>query len=268
MINQNTIFITGAASGIGRATALHFAGQGWFVGICDLNEKGLHSLQAEIGTCNCSVSVMDVSDSENVRQAVESFVKATGGRIDVLFNNAGILRMGLNETIAIHDQRQMVEVNFIGILNCIHHALPYLKKTSKSKIINMASASALYGTPELAVYSATKHAVRALTEALNIEMEAQGITVCDIIAPYVRTPLLDAPVQAYSIDKLGIHLEPSDVAAIVWRAAHKNKVHWIMTALFKFLAFSIGIGMGIAPFANRSITKMLCMSPKRVPSRR
>ena len=237
-MNQNTIFITGAASGIGRETARFFAGRGWFAGICDVNEKGLLSLQSEIGADKCSVSIMDVKDSESVRQAISTFTEATGGRMDVLFNNAGILRMGPNENISIQDQRQIVEVNFIGILHCIHHSLPYLKKTPKSKIINMASASALYGIPELAVYSATKHAVKALTEALNIEMESYGITVCDIIAPYVRTPLLtDAPVKAYSIDKLGINLEPSDVAAVVWKAAHKTKVHWVMTGLIKLLAF-------------------------------
>jgi short-subunit dehydrogenase len=260
MINQNTILITGAASGIGRETALHFAKRGWFVGIYDINKNGLMSLKAEISNGNCHAGIMDITDPESVREAIQSFAEETGGKMNVLFNNAGILRMGPNETIAIHDQCQIVEVNFIGILHCIHHSLHYLKKTPKSKIINMASASALYGIPELAVYSATKHAVKALTEALNIEMESYGITVCDIIAPYVRTPLLtDAPVKAYSIDKLGINLEPSDVAAVVWKAAHKNKVHWIMTGLIKLLAF----GIGVAPFANRSIVKMLCMSPKQ-----
>jgi len=260
-MNQNTIFITGAASGIGRETARFFARRGWFAGICDLNEKGLFSLQSEIGAGKCSVTIMDVKDSESVRQAVNTFTEATGGRMDVLFNNAGIIRMGPNENISIQDQRQIVEVNFIGILNCIHHSLPYLKKTSKAKIINMASASAIYGIPELAVYSATKHAVRALTEALNIEMESHDVTVCDIIAPYVRTPLLtDAPVKAYSVDKLGINLEPSDVAAVVWKAAHKNKVHWVMTGLIRLLLF----GIWATPFAKRSIVKMLCMPPKQV----
>jgi NAD(P)-dependent dehydrogenase (short-subunit alcohol dehydrogenase family) len=93
-MNRKTIFITGAASGIGRATALLFARRGWYVGITDLNEDGLASLARDIGADNCFVRLMDVTDPEGYGAVIDDFAHSTRGRIDVLFNNAGILYMG------------------------------------------------------------------------------------------------------------------------------------------------------------------------------
>lgn len=101
MSSRKNIFITGAASGIGRETALYFARQGWFVGIVDVNRMGLLSLQQEIGEGNCCVGLMDVTNVQDVKEAVSAFTSKTGGKMDVLFNNAGIVRMGPNEEITL-----------------------------------------------------------------------------------------------------------------------------------------------------------------------
>lgn len=259
MDNRNSIFVTGAASGIGRETALFFARQGWFVGIVDVNEDGLLSLQSEIGEDNCCLRMMDVTNPQSVEESIRAFTEKTGGRINVLFNNAGIVNMGPNEEISIKDQHRIVDVNFKGILNCIHAGLPYLKKTPGARIINMCSASAIYGIPELAVYSATKHAVKALTEALDIELERYGIVVSDILVPYVRTPLItDASVKAFSVQRMGVKVEPAQVAATVWKAAHGSRLHWKITGAFRLLT----ILFWALPFAKRSIIKSLSLSPK------
>jgi NADP-dependent 3-hydroxy acid dehydrogenase YdfG len=251
MTSPNSIFISGAASGIGRETALFFARKGWIVGIFDIDEDGLSLLQSEIGGDNCYLQKMDVTNFEDVKSAVAAFVEKTGGKINVLFNNAGILRMGAFESISIKEQMMTVDVNFKGILNCVNAALEILKQTKDARIINMSSASAAYGIPELAVYSATKHAVRGLTEALNIEFEAYDIHVCDIMPGYVATPMVaDATVQARSVEKLGVNIKADEIAQLVWKAAHKKKIHWPLGG-----SFLISMILTIFPFLKRSLIK-------------
>ena len=92
---RRSIFITGAASGMGRATARLFASRGWFVGIYDVNEEGLEALASEIGADNCHASPLDVSDRDAYRSVLETFDVRAGGRLDLLYNNAGIIKGGL-----------------------------------------------------------------------------------------------------------------------------------------------------------------------------
>jgi NADP-dependent 3-hydroxy acid dehydrogenase YdfG len=260
MAERKSIIVTGAASGIGYETARLFSERGWFVGIFDVSAGGLKSLQGEIGDENCFSGVMDVTDANEVKAGIASFAEKTGGKIHALFNNAGVLRMGMNDTVSIEDQHLIVDTNFKGVLNCIDAALPYLKDTPDAHIINMASTSAVYGIPELAVYSATKHAVCAMTEALDIELENYGITVSDIITPYVNTPMIkDAPVKAFSIDKLGVNVEPIEIAETVWKAAHGQKLHWKIQILTHILYFAFWL----LPFAKRFIVKVLTIPPKK-----
>ncbi len=256
-MKQQSVLITGAASGIGRETALLFASKGWYVGAFDLDQAGLESLRAEIGPTNCHADVVDVTGPASVKAGMERFAAVTGGTMDLLVNNAGIIKFGLFEKVDLETHHGIIDVNLKGCLTCSYHALEYLKRTPGSRIINMSSASSLYGTPDIAVYSATKHAVSALTEALNIELERHGIFVCDIRPPYVRTPLLDVPEEVFSIKALGVRMEPSHVARTVWKAAHRKKLHWnIGTTLPLVIAF------WLLPFARRLLVKTLTM-PKQ-----
>jgi NAD(P)-dependent dehydrogenase (short-subunit alcohol dehydrogenase family) len=257
-MNKKTIVITGAASGIGLETALLFAKNGWFVGLFDINPFGLDDLAARIGPENCFSRVMDVADADSVRNGIDAFVQKTGGKIHVLLNNAGILKFGLFENVSLADHLRIIEVNFMGCINCMHHCLKYLKQTPGARIINMSSASSLYGIPDLSVYSATKHALSAMTEALNLELARHGIHVCDIRPPYVKTPLLDSPEEIYSIKTLKILLGPAYVAKRVWKAAHGKKLHWNIgtTPALIFLFW-------LLPFARRFIVKMLTLPPEK-----
>ncbi len=235
---MKNIIITGAASGIGKATALFFAQKGWHVGIFDINEDKLADLAREIGGNQCFWAKMDVADRGSVETALNSFAEHTGGSVDVLFNNAGILRTGFFHRLTLDEQLQEVDVNLKGVLNCTHTAVPFLEKAGRARVINMSSASAIYGTAHLAVYSATKAAVSSLTESLNMELGKRGIHVCDIRVPYVKTPLLDTPVRAASLERLGARLGPDDVAALVYTALKSRKVHYEGKGMLSLLLFS------------------------------
>ncbi len=234
-MDRKTILVTGAASGIGRATAKLFSREGWFTGLYDVNEPALVELSEEIGRENCCFSRMDVSDIKSVETGMAHFSKNTGEKMDVLFNNAGIIRMGLLENIPLADCHDIIDVNLRGVLNCIHAGLQMLRETKNSRIINMSSASSIYGSAYLAVYSATKAAVSSITESLNLELEAHDIFVCDVRAPYVNTPLLEQEVRAPSIMNLGIKLAPEEVARTVWKASRGRRLHNDTKGVFSLL---------------------------------
>lgn len=225
---KRSIIITGAASGIGRETALLFAKNDWFVGLFDVDKIGLKSLEKEITSSSCFSIPVDITDISSVDKAIQSFLLKTGGKLDVLFNCAGVLDMGLFEEIEAVDHFKTVQVNLLGSINCIHASLDALKATPNARIINMSSASSIYGTPELATYSATKHAIKGLTEALNLELESADVFVSDIIVPYVNTPLLKKDRKAGSIKSLGVNIEAKEVAQLVLKATKKKKIHWSM----------------------------------------
>lgn len=231
---MNSIFITGAGAGIGEATARLFAAQGWFVGAADRDLPALQALQASLGAQRCSIHVMDVVDAASVRQALADFATHTGGRLRVLHNNAGILKVGPFETIGIDEHRRIVEVNVIGLLNVLHAAFPYLRDTPDAQVVNMSSASAAYGIPDFASYSASKHAVRAMTEALDIEWERHGIRVTDLMPPFVKTGMVKANENASGIfSRLGINLSATDVAAEVWQLVQAPQLHRPVSRQFR-----------------------------------
>jgi len=221
-------FITGAASGIGRATAILFAQRGWFVGLADIDEAALASLGRELGPDNSWTCGLDVASEQEWEAVLASFFARTG-RLDLLVNNAGILISGPFTLNPLARHHALVEVNIKGVLNGCHLAKPYLLHTPGARVINLSSASAEYGQAALATYSATKFAVRGLTEALNIEWQADGIRVMDVMPLFVRTAMVDG-MDAASVRRLGVRLVPEDVARVVYRAAcyggGYGKVHW------------------------------------------
>ncbi len=249
---MKTVFITGVASGIGKATARLFAQKGWYVGLFDIEEAPLMELYEEIGKDKACAQVLDVTQPESVKAGLDFFGEKTDEQMHLLFNNAGILYMGAFETISLEKQKKILDVNVFGVLSCTFQALRLLKNTKGAQIINMSSASAMYGIPELAVYSASKHAVRALTEALSIELEKYQIRVNDLMPPYVQTPMLtEAEVKATSLQKTDVQLQPEDIAEVVWKATQGDKIHWKVSTNLKvldsiFWAF---------PFAKRRLIK-------------
>lgn len=224
---RQSIFITGAASGMGRETARLFAGQGWFVGGFDVNEAGLSDLQAELGADNCLVRRLDVTDRNDYRAAIAAFGEATGGKMDLLYNNAGIGRGGPFAEQPFEDVIAVVQVNLMGVLIGIHEAIGLLKATPNSLCFTTSSSSATFGMANIAVYSATKHAVKGLSEALSVEFKAYGVRVVDVLPGVIDTPILP-PGVAEGAPKEGMFraIPPVEVAKTVWEAYHADKLHW------------------------------------------
>lgn len=224
---RKAIFITGAASGMGLETARIFHAEGWFVGGYDVNEAGLKALEAELGADNCLVRRLDVTSRDDYRAALAEFGAATGGRMDVLYNNAGIGRGGPFADQAWEDVMAVVNVNLVGVLIGIHEGVGLLKATPGSMCFTTSSSSATYGMPGIAVYSATKHAVKGLTEALAVEFKTYGIKVADTLPGLIDTPILP-PGAAANAPKEGMFraIPPVEVAKVVWRAYHEDRLHW------------------------------------------
>lgn len=224
---RKAIFVTGAASGMGLETSRLFANEGWFVGAADVNQEGLERLREELGAHNCLIRRLDVTDREDYRAALDEFSAATGGRMDVLYNNAGIGRGGPFADQPWEDVLAVVQVNFVGVLNGIHLGIPLLKATPGSMCFTTSSSSATYGMPMIAVYSATKHAVKGLTEALAIELKQYGVRVADVLPALIDTPILPQGAAA-GAPKSGVFraIPPREVAETVWEAYHTDRLHW------------------------------------------
>lgn len=221
-----SIFITGAASGIGKATAKLFAERGWLVGLYDVDDAGLAALENEVGKNQCVRGKLDVTSESGWRTAVAHFAEKTNGSMNVLFNCAGILRMGRFEELPPAESLAQIQINVMGVVYGIYASLPLLEKSApQAMILNMSSASAIYGTPELAVYSASKFAVRALTEALDLEFRSKKIRVADIMPSYVATPMVaNQSHRAKTLKTMGVKLKAEDIALCAWRAVNGKKI--------------------------------------------
>ena len=241
---MHSIFITGAAAGIGRATAERFAKAGWFVGLYDVDEAAVQALRLRLGAERCHAGRLDVSRAEDWMPQLDAFWPLAGQRLDVLFNNAGIAVTDHFEDVGIARHHRLIDINLKGVLNGCHASLRYLKQTPGSRVVNMCSASALYGQPMLSTYSATKAAVRGFTEALDIEWQRHGIRVVDVLPLFVNTAMVSDEVSKMkTVQTLGVRLSADDIAQTVWRLAQMrpqrmpvhSHVGW-QTRLFAMLA--------------------------------
>ena len=219
--------ITGAASGIGRATALRFAKEGAAVVCVDINEAEAIALQYTIeadGGRALGIGV-DVSQEEEVRNAIAT-TQSTYGQLDILFNNAGlsILKPITDTTEA--DLDRLLSVNFKGLFFGCKHAIPVMAAQGSGVIINTASELAFVGQPLYSAYCATKGAILAFTRALALECAPKGIRANAICPGPVTTPLLQvefdlaedpaavaaAAAKELPIGRLGT---PEDIANVV-----------------------------------------------------
>lgn len=228
---RKSIFITGAASGMGRETARLFAGHGWFVGCYDVNVDGLATLKDELGASAGLFQRLDVTDRAAYLDTIAAFGKATGGRMDVLFNNAGIGLGGFFDEMAWEDVLRVVNINLIGVLSGVHGAMPLLKATPNALCFSTSSASAIFGAARISVYSATKHAVKGFTEALSVELARLGIRCADVLPGWIDTAMVSQEVKdRLPAEGLWRLTPPRAIAEAVWAAYHGDKVHYYVPA--------------------------------------
>jgi NAD(P)-dependent dehydrogenase (short-subunit alcohol dehydrogenase family) len=223
---QKSIFITGAASGMGLATARLFHSKGWFVGGYDINAAGLTTLADELGNSGVT-EVLDVTDRAAYRGALSRFGEKTGGTLDLLYNNAGVGEGGAFADMEFEAIERVVNVNFFGVLNGIYEGLPLLKATPNALCFTTSSSSGIFGMPGISVYSATKHAVKGLTESLSVEFAAYGIRAADVLPGAIDTAILPDEMKAMSPKEGMWRLMPAEaVAEVVWKAYCGTKLHW------------------------------------------
>lgn len=233
-MTARSIFITGGASGIGLAAARRFKREGWFVGIGDIDSRGMTRAADEL---DAYAAPLDVRDRTQWKAALDGFVGATAGRLDVLLNNAGIARYGMFEEVSPEEADLEVDINVKGVINGAYAALPHLRETAArvgtSRLVNVASVAGIVGSPGLAVYSATKFAVRGLTEALDAEFARHNVDVTVVMPFFVETPILDAGSSGTNrtirdaIGKSPVYTV-DEAADTVWQAAHGREREYIV----------------------------------------
>jgi NAD(P)-dependent dehydrogenase (short-subunit alcohol dehydrogenase family) len=184
--------VTGAGSGIGRATALLFAVEGAIVVVCDIAEGAARQTAADI--CDAGGTALavrtDVSISADVQSAVVAAID-TYGRLDVLVNNAGFALQGPVTEITEDDWNRSMAVNVNGVWLGCKYAIPHMLHQGKGAIVNTASRVGLRGSPNMSAYSATKGAVVLLTASLALEFAERNIRVNCVCPGPVDTPALE-----------------------------------------------------------------------------
>lgn len=244
MGQRKAIFITGGASGIGRAVAKHFADKGWFIGLADIDDKGMADTAAMLPAGQSATYHLDVRDGAQWKETLARFWSDAGERLDVMFNNAGIGKGGPFAEVPTQEHDLMLDVNLKGVIRGAEAAFPYLSKTPGSCLLNTCSAAGIYGAGGLAVYAATKFGVRGLTEALDIEWEPHGIKVRSLMPSFIDTPILDGLSTGSNrstretLAEAGMEISPVEmVAQAAWDAVSTKKVHTLVGKTAGQLAF-------------------------------
>jgi NADP-dependent 3-hydroxy acid dehydrogenase YdfG len=189
-ISGKVVVITGASSGLGEATARHLSSHGATVVLGARRTERIESLAGEIAQAGGIAVALrtDVTRREDVAALVDRAVEAFG-RIDVMINNAGLMPNSPLDRLKVDDWERMIDVNIKGVLYGIAAALPHMQRRKAGHFINVSSVAGHKIRPGSAVYAATKHAVRALSEGLRLEMKPYNIRTTVISPGAVATEL-------------------------------------------------------------------------------
>jgi NAD(P)-dependent dehydrogenase (short-subunit alcohol dehydrogenase family) len=188
-LKNKTVLVTGASSGIGKATALRLAKHGAQVALTSRNRDALEQVRQEIEQAGgvALVAPADVTDAEQVRQAVEAAV-GHFGKLDILVASAGLSMRAYFEGSQLEAMERVMRVNFFGALYATHFALPHVKKT-KGSLVAVSSLTGKRGIPSYSIYGASKFAIQGLYEALALELARDGVHVGVVSPAFVDTPL-------------------------------------------------------------------------------
>ncbi len=178
------VLVTGAASGIGRATAILFANEGASVAIGDINAAGLTETAGMMASVP-QIVPYDASDFVSCRALVEA---ASKDGLDVLANISGMLKWGPSLDFSLEDFERILRINTTSVFAMCQAALPHLIK-SKGAIVNTASTAALQGIAYTVAYAASKHGVAAITKSLAIEFASKGVRINAVCPGHVDTPM-------------------------------------------------------------------------------
>jgi NAD(P)-dependent dehydrogenase (short-subunit alcohol dehydrogenase family) len=198
---EKVIVITGAGSGIGRTAALAFAREGGSVVIGDINETDAAETARQIleSGGNATVVRCDVRDAEDVAALIARAVADFGG-VDVLYNNAGVVRYGTVEELSVEDWDFQLDINLKGTFLTCKYAIPELRKRGGGAIVNTASVQAFASQKTVPAYAASKGGVVSLTTTIALDHADDNIR-CNCIAPgTIRTPMVDQAADTFGPD--------------------------------------------------------------------
>lgn len=220
MAQMKTAIITGAGTGIGRATAIRFANDGYNVVLNGRNREALEELAREIGADQVLVTPGDVAQRTEVQSVIDAAMEKFG-RIDVVVNNAGVVHPGTADMLSDADFGAMMAINVGGVRNMVQAALPALRKTH-GNIVNVSSVSGMRGDWAMYGYNASKGAVSLMTQGLALDLGKEGIRV-NAVAPAttntrLATPLRGAPRVSEALNRripMGRLVEPEEVASVI-----------------------------------------------------
>jgi short-subunit dehydrogenase len=218
MAQEQTVWVTGASSGIGAAVARSFGKAGARLILSGRNRPALEAVAADVG--KATVLPFEATDMAALPEVVAA-AEAVSGRIDLLFNNAGISQRGLFEDSGLDVYRTIMEVDFFAPLALTKLVLPAMLARGAGHIAVVASVAGKFGSPQRTGYCAAKHAVMGLFDALRTEVEHRGVKVSTVVPGFVRTEIArraltaDGTPQGDLPDDVDGGLEPEDAAAII-----------------------------------------------------
>jgi NAD(P)-dependent dehydrogenase (short-subunit alcohol dehydrogenase family) len=250
-ISGKTIAITGAARGIGYATAKALLARGARVVIGD---RDVAVLEDAVGTLGRSGQVtgypLDVTDRESFEVFLDKARSDGAGHLDVLINNAGVMPIGPFLSESEQSIRSSLEVNVYGVLTGCQLALPEMVRRRSGHVINIASLSGLIPLPGQVVYVGAKYAVVGLTTALADEMAPHGVNVSVIMPPFTNTELIAGTKSGGAIKPV----EPEDIAAAIIKTLNKPKTHVSVPPPLRFTAQAAQM---LPPKGRRAMNKAL-----------
>lgn len=194
-LKDRTVLVTGAGSGIGRATALAFARCGARLVISDINATALTGVRTEIEALGtpCHVHVADVADEAAMRAMAEA-VHAAVGPLDVLVNNAGIGYLGSFVSSPLESWRRVIDINVMGVVHGCYFFLPRMVAAGgPRRIVNVASLAGIAPAATMSAYAASKHAVIGLSDVLALELASTEVGVTTVCPGIIDTPITDSP---------------------------------------------------------------------------
>lgn len=193
---KKVIFITGASSGLGKATSLFFAGQGWHV-IATMRNPERESELTD--NPNIFVTRLDVQESDSIATAIQLGIEKFG-HIDVLLNNAGYGQQGIFEAVSPEKIREQFDVNVFGLMNVTRAVLPHFRANKNGMIINVTSGAGRVTVPLISIYAASKFAIEGFSESLSYELKSQNIKVKVIEPGYVATSFYERAANDFAFD--------------------------------------------------------------------
>jgi NAD(P)-dependent dehydrogenase (short-subunit alcohol dehydrogenase family) len=202
-LKDKVVILTGAASGIGRATAILFAKEGAIQILSDIDEKGLnetYQLINDTAKTKTKISIVDVRNQDEVKAMVDLTINKFG-KIDILVVNAGVVRVGDIETFPDSDLNLLIDVNIKGTHHTCKYAVPYFKKQKFGSIITLASVAAHIGQTAHANYCSTKAAVLGYTRALALDLAPYNVRVNSVSPGATDTPMLQSDVAKQAKDR-------------------------------------------------------------------